>query len=434
MLLRIAVENFRSIKDRAEINLEATGLKGLEDNIIENKQKKVLKTAAIYGPNASGKSNLILSVQALTYLIHLSADNKPEEDIIPYDPFILDSKIKQKPIFLEIEFIAKDNIRYIYSISYCKKKIHEEKFYYFPNNVKSVLYERIDGQSIKFGDSFKGPKKTIEKQLLKNQLFFSKAALNNVESVQAAYKYFAKDFVVLTSFASYRGEIDLGNVYARIIAEGKNPSFAKRFNKLICALDTGITKVVAEKTDWENTSFPESVPEEQINKLKENYQYDIKTYHKVFNDKDKEKTIVFDLEQESTGTRSLMTLGGLIVDAMGDGSVIIIDEFEKNLHPMVTKYLIQLFHNPIVNKKNAQLIFATHDVTQLDNEVFRRDQVWFTEKNELGGTEVFRCSEIEGLRLGTPLDKWYTSGRLGATPLINDMDFLIEMQNEDEEN
>jgi AAA15 family ATPase/GTPase len=116
------------------------------------------------------------------------------------------------------------------------------------------------------------------------------------------------------------------------------------------------------------------------------------------------------------------------LDALDHGRVLVVDEFEKNLHPSITQFLIQLFHNPVVNPNNAQLIFATHDITQLSNDHFRRDQVWFTEKNEFGATSLFRCSDIQGIRLGTPLDKWYASGRFGATPIIDDVDFLIEMQ------
>ena len=138
--------------------------------------------------------------------------------------------------------------------------------------------------------------------------------------------------------------------------------------------------------------------------------------------------MIFDIEDESAGTQSLLFMAGLILDALDEGSVIIVDEFEKNLHPGITQYLIKLFQNPITNPNHAQLLFATHDITQLNNQVFRRDQVWFTEKDEKGITTIFRCSEIKGLRLNTPIDKWYSSGRLGATPIINDLDFLLSMQ------
>ena len=106
---------------------------------------------------------------------------------------------------------------------------------------------------------------------------------------------------------------------------------------------------------------------------------------------------------------------------------------KKNLHPIITSYLIKLFNEKIFNPKNAQLIFATHDVTQLNEELFNRDQVWFTQKNEFGVTELIRCSDIKGLRLNAPLDKWYVAGRLGGTAIINDTNFVMAMQEEIEE-
>lgn len=136
----------------------------------------------------------------------------------------------------------------------------------------------------------------------------------------------------------------------------------------------------------------------------------------------------FDVQDESAGTKSLFAIGGVIIETLDTGGVLVVDEFEKSQHPRFTKFLIQLFHNNTINQNNAQLLFATHGITQLSNDNFRRYQVWFAEKSEFGATKLFRCSDILGIRLNTPLDKWYESGRFGATPIINDVDFLIEMQ------
>ncbi|MBA3900376.1 MAG: ATP-binding protein [Bacteroidetes bacterium] len=165
--------------------------------------------------------------------------------------------------------------------------------------------------------------------------------------------------------------------------------------------------------------------------FQEQYKYDIKTQHPFFEGEKLVGTENFEIEEESTGTKSLFVIGGIILDALETGKVLVVDEFEKNLHPGITQFLIKLFHNPLTNPRNAQLIFATHDITQLSHDNFRRDQVWFSEKNEFGATTIYQCSDIKGIRLGTPLDKWYSTGRFGATPIINDVDFLIEMQ-EDE--
>ncbi|WP_199142117.1 AAA family ATPase, partial [Pedobacter sp. ASV12] len=161
-----------------------------------------------------------------------------------------------------------------------------------------------------------------------------------------------------------------------------------------------------------------------MGRIQDRFKYDIKTSHPLYENGKEVGEYTFEVAQESTGTKNLFALGGLIIDALEEGRTLVVDELEKNLHPNITRFLIQLFHHPELNKKNAQLIFATHDITQLSNDTFRRDQVWFTEKNERGESILFRCSDLEGVRLNTPLDKWYASGRFGATPIIDDVEFM----------
>ena len=223
-------------------------------------------------------------------------------------------------------------------------------------------------------------------------------------------------------------ENSLTRLYSKKLAEERDSGFSKKLNALICALDTGISSVSANEIDEGSFRFPENVPVEIKIKIKEDFKYDIKTEHPSFENGKKVGQVYFDVEEESTGTKNLLVIGGIILDSLEAGRILVVDEFEKNLHPSITRYLIALFHNPLTNPKNAQLIFATHDITQLASGEFRRDQIWFTEKNEFGATELYACSEIKGVRTENPLDKWYASGKFGATPIINDVDFLIEMQ------
>jgi AAA15 family ATPase/GTPase len=426
MIYRIGVTNFRSIKDKVELDLTATGLKGHDSNYFEVSEKKdLLKSAVLYGPNASGKSGLLRAFKAIEYLVINSANFKPGDKISPYEPHRLDSKHSKQPVSLEIEF-ATNNIKYEFFISYLEKSIDTEELFFYPNGVKSLLYSRIKGKDIKFGEAYKGGKKTIEKLTLENQLFLSKAAENNVETLQEPYKFFKEGIMVFPFLDAYH-ESSIGRLYAKKLAEDKNSGFKNKFNKLICALDTGITNIAAEEVNWKDYRFPDNMPEDVRKSFQEDYKYDIKAFHNLYEENKKVGEVAFEVSDESTGTQSLLVMAGIILDALEGGSTLVIDEFEKNLHPNITHYLIRLFHNPSTNRKNAQLIFSTHDITQLSAETFRRDQVWFTEKNELGATKLFRCSEIKGLRLGTPLDKWYATGRLGATPLINDSEFLMEM-------
>ncbi len=428
MLIKFAVSNFRSIRERIEFSLEKTSLKGFSSNYFSGPFKyALLKSSIVYGPNASGKSTLLLGIHALSYLVMKSADYKPGERIEPYEPHKLEKSYSNSPVCLEIEFIT-NNIKYDYHVSFLERSIEREELYFYPNSTKSLLFSRLKGRGIKFGDYYRGGKKTIEKLLLDNQLFVSKAVENNVESVQDVHNFFMSGLIVFPFTEEYR-KTSFSSLYAKRLAENKNSRFARRFNALICALDTGISSVSAEEVDWNEFNFPTNMSEDIKKQFLEQYRYDIKTEHQLFDSEKIAGLQKFEFDDESTGTQSLFVNGGIILDALESGRVLVVDEFE-NLHPNITHFLIQLFHNPITNPLNSQLILATHDISQLSNDFFRRDQVWFSEKNEFGATSFYRCSDIKGVRLGTPLDKWYESGRFGATPVINDINFLIEMQNE----
>lgn len=427
MLLSFAVTNFRSIRERIELDMLKSGLKGLSANYFKAANKKhLLKSAVIYGPNASGKSGFLRAIKALEYLVATSSSLKPDEFIETYEPHRLEKKFAKSPVKFEVSFIS-EGIQYDYHVAYTSERFEFEELHFYRSGNKSLLYSRIAGKEIKFGDYYKGPKKTLEKLLLANQLFLSKAAENNAEALLAAYRFFKKGLMVYPIMEDY-DENRLARLYAKRLAEDGNSSFSKRFNALICALDTGITNVAAEEVDWNDFKFPGNLPEELKKKVQEDYKYDIKTQHPLFDGNKQIGTESFEVRDESAGTKSLFVIGGIILEALESGDVLVVDEFEKTFHPSITQFLIQLFHNPVVNPLNAQLIFATHDITQLSNDHFRRDQVWFTEKNEFGATSLIRCSDIPGIRLNTPLDKWYATGRFGATPIINEVDFLIEMQ------
>jgi AAA15 family ATPase/GTPase len=363
-------------------------------------------------------------------LVTESAGFKPDESIGPYEPHVLERNYKTKPVTLEMTFVSND-IQYDYLISYTSNKIEQEELYYYPGTARTLLYTRAVDKEMKFGDYYKGAKKVVEKLLLPNQLFLSKAVENNVDALKDAYRFFSRTIIPYSIMDDYY-ENSLASFYAKKLAEDKDSPFSRQFNALICAVDTGIAAVTAEEVDWNNYKFPGNMPEDIKKQFQEKYKYDIKTKHHLFDGDQQVGFEQFEIGQESTGTQSLLAMGGVILEALLNGNVLVVDEFEKNLHPLITQFLIQIFHNPATNRNKAQLIFATHDVTQLANDRFRRDQVFFTEKNEHGATKLFRCSDIEGVRLGTPLDKWYVTGRFGATPIINDIDLILEMQKDGE--
>lgn len=430
MIKSVSIRNFRSIKDLITLDFSKSNRKkGDLSNYISISNTELATTTVIYGANASGKSNLLRAFKALEYLVLNSAKFGPEDKLGPFEPFRLTNGFDKKMVSIELEFFI-DQIRYIYSLVFGEKLIDQEKLLFFPTGKEATLFNRVKGKKIQFGEYFKGEKKTIEKLTLPNQLFISKAAENNAESALPVFQFF-KNGIKVYPFLNQYNESGLERFYAKRLADEPESPFAKKLNALICALDTGINSISAKETDWNSVKFPDNMPDNIRKKIQEDFKYEIKTVHELFDENNKSSGLIdFDIDEASTGTRSLLSIGGIIIDALEKGSVLVIDEFEKNLHPIITSYLIKLFNEKIFNPKNAQLIFATHDITQLNEALFNRDQVWFTQKNEFGVTELIRCSDIKGLRLNAPLDKWYVAGRLGGTAIINDTNFVMAMQEE----
>jgi hypothetical protein len=427
MLIQFSVENFRSFRDQVTWDFQKKGRGEMSDHFFRVDDRwQLLKTTVVYGPNASGKSNLLLAFRAFEFMVLHSAGNGPDDKLEPYEPFRLNPQKVGAPSRMSIVFLI-EGIRYQYEMIFNDHQILREQLDYFPHGVKALLFSRQSGEPIKFGDSYEGGRKTIEQLLLPNQLFLSKAAENNARSVLPVYLFFRNRIMVFPFLDMFR-EQSLSRLYARRLAESPDSAFSKRFNALICAMDTGVRKVEVEEIDWSRRSLPDVFSDKQKKQFQEEFKYDIKTLHPVFQDGKEIGETHFDIKDESRGTQSLFVMAGILLDALEEGRVLVVDEFEKNLHPEITTYLVNLFHQPRLNPHNAQLIFATHDITQLSDQQFRRDQVWFVEKNETGASELFRLSDIKGIRSNTPIDKWYASGRLGATPLIHDVDFQIAME------
>jgi len=443
MIKSFSITNFKSISDKVALSFtETRRKKNLNDNYSE--KTRIALSSVLYGANASGKSNILKAFAVLKYLIKESSKLKPNEPIRVYQPFKLNNKYLKLPTTLKIEFYIKNTL-YIYEVSFDRKSIVKEKLDFYLSKRPANLFTREKNREFYFGEHFKGEKKLIETITLPNQLFLSKAAENNVECILPVFEYLNEHIVTynlseeiskskVPDFLKSLSELFLINDFETIFSErltekylakkihqDPNSSFIKKINTLIASLDTGIKEIASSKEEKgiSNLLVPASDKKNDILK------YTLKTIHKDNTNKDVE----FSLDDESRGTRYLISLSTLLIEALESGKILIIDEFEKNLHPLISNYLVKLFNEKtLFNKNNTQLIFATHDVTLLNEENFNRDQIWFVEKNNHGSTEVFRCSEIKGLRLNNPLDKWYLSGRLGGTAIINDAEFISEFQ------
>ncbi|MEA2043711.1 MAG: ATP-binding protein [Bacteroidota bacterium] len=419
MIQFFKIENFRSVKNPLKIDL-TTEKRLIESELpyntfIQNKDE-LLKSLLLYGRNASGKSNALLALKALSYLIENSDTFKHGDKLEPYEPFLFDKACINKPVRFEIKFISIENkIKYKYVLSYNANEILFEALYIYPSGVKAKLYERTKTK-ITYGEYYKGTKKSIEKDLLPNQLFLSKSSTSKVKYLNECYLYFSR-YVYVSTIHDTEYDKSIIRSFSELL---KNDNKLKQnLLELLKTADTSISdfKIIENE---KAIKFPDTFSDDIKKQILEKYKYEVLTKHSIFeNGKEIGKTSI-DFENESFGTKKLFTIGALILDTLDDGGVIVIDELDKGLHPLLSKLLIKLFNSKKNNPNNAQLIFATHDSTLLDLDLLRRDQICFIDKEFEECSISYKLSDIKGVRKDMPIDKWYLSGRFKAIPVITE--------------
>jgi hypothetical protein len=414
MILEFSVTNYKSFKDKATFSMVADDSdKSQEQNCFEIDKTTLLKSAVIYGANASGKSNFIEAFVTMRNIIlhsatYSSATQKPLNS--NYLPFEFDELSTSEPTVFELYFFV-NNIKYHYSFSYDKNEIIEEFLYCYPNSKQTLFFKR-NYDDYEFGAKLKGEKSLVKNVTDKPQLFLSNGANNRMTQLMVIYDYFKNSFFPIPFLGN---QIDLVFKYriAESIFKGNYPANYTNFIYLIKSLDTGITKIEIEK----------------VKNVESDYR--IITYHQF---KHKDGTISeqkFQFERESIGTQKLFVIIGLLLAPLEHGGSIIIDEFERSLHPQISKFLLSLFNNKDINKNNAQLIISTHDTELLSKENnLRRDQVWFVEKDEFGVSDLFSLTDINGVGKNVPFDKWYLSNRFGGVPNLKTFNFKINFKHE----
>lgn len=419
MILSLKIENFRSIKEPLILQLTTENrLKEdeLPNNSFSENEIEILKSLLIYGRNASGKSNILLALRALTYLVENSDSFKHEEKIEPYEPFLFNSSSKNKPVKFEVDFITIENkTKFKYIVSFNQSEIVHEALYIFPLGTQAKLFERKKNK-ITYGEYYKGSKKKIESDLLPNQLFLSKSSTSNIKYLDECYLYFSKYVYVSTIHDTEFDKAIIRSFSELLLNDDK---LKCNLLELLRAADTAISDFSIIENEKE-LKFPDSFPDDIKKRILESHKYEVKTKHSIYENGEKVGDTTLDLEDESFGTKKLFAIGGLILDALNDGSVIIIDELDKGLHPILTKLLINLFNSKKNNPKNAQIIFATHDSSLLDLDMLRRDQICFVDKTYEEHSILYKLSDIKGVRKDTPIDKWYLSGRFRAVPVTTE--------------
>lgn len=420
MLISLKIKNFRSIREEVFVDFIPSSKKKDEilNNVYISDGISLIKSLVITGRNASGKSNILKAFRAINYFVTNSDKFKHNEKIPCYEPFLFDKNYKTKDVEFEIIFTDQNCIKYKYVIKYSDIKVNQESLFVYPKGTKSLLYERENGKII-YGDYYRGEKKGIEENLLNNQLFLSKSATNDILYLKEAYLFLTAKIVISTFHDSEYDKM-LMRSFSELMSEDNIT--LENVKALLKAADTNIADLRIQKNDASKFRFPTNLPEELKQKFINDFKFQVFSNHPLFENGKKilETSLLFN--EESLGTKKLLTVGGLILSVLKNGGVIVIDELDKSLHPHLTRLLISLFHSEKNNPKNAQLIFATHDSSLLDREIFRRDQIYFTDKEYEGNTILYKLSDIKGVRDNIPFDKWYLSGRFASIPVINNIE------------
>lgn len=427
MIIDFEITNFRSIKDTVSFSFEAGTSKSHYNNYFEKTLDggdtiRLLKTAVIYGANASGKSNVLKAFFALQYFVLQSHRFDTGDEIECHEPFLLNSTTKtpNAPVVLKLTFIGKDDVKYVYEVHFSRQEVLFERLDWYPDGNQNYLFERSKegGHSLKPGPSL-SPKTT--RKFAANKLALSVLGNDAHEQLEPIYLWF-RNLEIGNLLADNRLTLWERRVKQRCAHDA---DFCERLAKMLRSADTGIKALFVQENPDEAFRFPETFPSELKTAILENNRYGISASFEAFEVGNPVKlSNAITWENQSSGTQMLFTIGGIILLLLEGGGVMIVDELNSSLHPDLCAFLIGLFHNPDSNPTNAQLLFVTHDIQMLTDDRFRKDQFWLTDKNKFGETELYSAQDFKEVRDTTPLDKWYINGKFNGKPRIKETEFI----------
>lgn len=419
MLIELSVANFRSFRETQTFSLvKGRGEEMAETNTFEAgavNPFRLLRSAAVYGPNASGKSNLLLALSTMERIVLQSATSMQRGDKLPVTPFRLSPETRDQPSEFEVMFLV-DGVRYQYGFAATADRVHEEWLLAYPKGRAQRWFSRAwDAEAQHYdwelGSNLTGEKQLWQKSTRGNALFLSTAVQLNSEQLQPVFDWF-KSTLRVSNVGGW------GPSFSALQCES---SHKREIMDFLRAADLNIDDVLVEAKPFDREELPDDMPES----LREVIAGDLEG-KKVINIRTVRKgadgeSVVFDFEEESDGTQQLFSFAGPWLDSLANGYVLFIDELHDSLHPHLVQFLVQLFHDPETNPKSAQLIFTTHETSILNQEVFRRDQIWFCEKNNSQATELFPLTDFSPRKGRENLEAAYLSGRYGALPFVRSL-------------
>lgn len=411
MIIDISIENFLSIREKVVLSLEASsGSKSLFKNMIKGpNHDNLLKSIAVYGANASGKTNVVKAILFM-YSMVINSHTHNVGNRINRIPFKLDATSEKKPSKFEINFIM-NGVTYKYGFSFDNEKIINEYLYYTPKGRKALIFKRKNTTKFTFTID-KTKQEQIKNQTLENTLYLSRAAQLKYERVMEVYKFFKEDIIIQNKYSPQWANYTITQIY-------ENPRIKRKILEILKAADFGgIEDIKIKKERRPVKQIMLEIGKEILSKKdSEDDFYDVKICHRKKTSDGREIIIDFDIDEESEGTKKTFVMLGPILDILERGKILIIDELESSLHPEIAKLLIKLFNTK--NNKNSQLIFTTHNTNLLDNKLFRRDQIYFTSKKPNESTKMSSLLDFK-LRQEADFERAYLNGRFNALPFIDE--------------
>ena len=433
MLIQFSITNFRTFKDKATLSFVASNYDKdtrEDDNIYYDTTHnlRLLKSCVIYGANASGKSKFIEALVFMKRFVITSSKDSQKGDKIPVEPFKLNSISEKEPSEFEVIFIL-ENVQYRYGFEVSNKIVISEWLYSKPKTKEIELFYREYQNFETHKRSFLKGNTLVKEGLIRdNALFLSVAAQFNEKTSVKIIEWF-KNIGTISGVKEdgYEGYT---------INKAKDANFKNKILELLKAADLGIQDIQVEMLDLDKlpNDMPKELKEFIIKKSEEDegaeFLSDVLTSHKKYDDNNKpvgKVNLSLD-DDESFGTRKFFALTGPVLDSLENGHTLVIDELDSKLHPNLVCKIVSLFNSKEKNPKNAQLLFNTHDTNLLSSGLFRRDQVWFTEKNKFGEGKLYSLADFksEDVRKNDPFEDNYIRGKYGAVPYLGYFDNLIE--------
>ncbi|HJC57987.1 MAG TPA: ATP-binding protein [Candidatus Eisenbergiella intestinipullorum] len=432
MLLYFKVKNYRSIRDEAVLDMEAAGLHDAAKNLLPFGKKEYLPAVAIYGKNGGGKSNLIRSMWLAVQFICNAQKTQTENEPVPVRPFMLNDYSVNEPSAFEFAYVQ-NRIKYVYGFSATRDHIVSEYLKAWPKGREKNIFLR-HGQSFIFPkDNEKKRKELIKEAVGKNQLFFAISCTMNYKPCIEAMKWFREKIVFSRDFTDInRNLIDYREdetMLQAIVSAAKTADVGIEDIQFEIDQQTidlksqnvsdqvrGMIAALRAFSDALQQNGNEAEVSLNMGKLKST------TYHTGLNCEGKASRYELTLSDESDGTRRLMTLAPAIERTLKEGGTLVVDELEREMHLMLIEYVLGRYQEKRNNPAHAQLIFTTHDTSLLNQEILRRDQIYFVDKKkEDGASSLYSLADFN-IRNDANIQKAYLLGKFGAVPSIEELD------------